>query len=1033
MSSGVFLWATLAVKYIKKSSFPALPRLRKVLSNQKSPVTDHFDTLYASVLETAIDNDENEIKVAYLRCIGAILVISTREPLAMPDLQHLLLAASQVDQRTLEQVEINLGPLLLVPDGRCIRFHHPSFQNFVTDLSRSGQFHIHLDQYEAEPAAFCLHVMHRDLCFNICQLETSHRLNRDIADLNHRIDSHIGPMLKYACTHWIDHFIASPTQALVESIKRFMEGPQLMYWIEVLSLLGCIDIALAGLSKLSALDLGQFSDSSLVISWAKDAHRFILSFYDAITTSTPHLYVSALAFAPRNCTTALRIRPHFPNIITVARGGDSYWHPCIKSIVHPHAIQTLSISPDGKAIAVGYPDGSLAIWDMQTGTCLQKSLVGHRDMVICVVYSPDGNLVASSSHDATIRVWNVSQGLQESCVLSGHSGPIHSVAFSPNSSLIASASSDRTIRLWRPDATHSIHEPYVGHSSRITSVVFSPNGTQLVSGSWDKTVRIWSVDLGSLRLAESPLVITGHTEPVTCVAFSPDGTMIASGSLDKTLQLWDAQTGTKSESPASPAKHSDTITSIAFSPNGKYIASCSLDGAIHVWSTAASTYSQPFGHSSPVNAVAFSPDGLHIVSGSTDMTTRIWETTILETARIWDIDACPKSMAVGPLAGHSSAVNSVAVTRNGTRIISASNDYTVRIWDAQTGILIRDPLTGNSSFVNCVAVSPDGTRIVSSSINGLIELWDTATHHRISSYRHSKIIYTVTFSPSSALIAFGTLAADRMVYLWDVTGWKMIKEGLQGHSNTVFSVAFSPEETCVASGSADGTVILWDIKTHSRLGAPLSGHRSYVRSVTFSACGTWLASGGVDGTVRLWDRHTCNTIFTLSGHDSCVMSVAFSPDGSYIASGSTDNTVRLWNVQTGQHIGQPFTEHTNDVNSIAFSPDGHYLISGSSDNTIRVRNIPTLYPAVDPETELPDAFRWPSSPYEMLSHPEHPGWVTQGHDSLVLWLPPHYEQREKFLGPSERAPYPPVYLNYSKFVHGTAWTKIAGNPTSGDS
>ncbi|CAE6445342.1 unnamed protein product [Rhizoctonia solani] len=363
MSCGVFLWAKLAVQYVKKSAFPTLPHLQKVLSNQKSPVTDHFDTLYASVLETAIDNDEKDIKVAYLRCIGAILVISAREPLAAPDLQHLLLAASQVDQRTLEQVESNLGPVLLVPDGQCITFHHPSFQDFVTDPSRSGQFHIRLDQYEEEPAAYCLQVMQRDLCFNICQLETSHRLNRDIADLNHRIDSRIGPMLKYACTHWIDHFIALPTQALVESIKRFMEGPKLMYWIEVLSLLGCIDIALAGLSKLSALDLGRFSDWDLVVYWAKDAHRFILSFYDAITTSTPHLYVSALAFAPRKCPTALRMRPHFPNTITVARGGVSGWHPCIKSIVHPHVIQTLSISPVGRKIVVGYPDGSLAIWD----------------------------------------------------------------------------------------------------------------------------------------------------------------------------------------------------------------------------------------------------------------------------------------------------------------------------------------------------------------------------------------------------------------------------------------------------------------------------------------------------------------------------------------------------------------------------------------------------------------------------------------------------------------------------------------------
>ncbi|CAE6482969.1 unnamed protein product [Rhizoctonia solani] len=1020
MSCGVFLWATLAVKYIKKSALPALPRLRKVLSNQKSPVTDYFDTLYTSVLEAAMDDEENETKDAYLRCIGAILVISAREPLAAPDLQDLLLVTSQVDQLTLEHTKSNLGPLLLVADGRRITFHHPSFKDFVTDASRSGQFHIRLDQYEAQPAAYCIQVMQRDLCFNICQLETSHQLNSEITDLKHRIDSHVGPVLKYACTHWVDYFIASPTQALVESIKRFMEGPQLMYWIEVLSLLGCMDIALAGLSKLAALDPTRFSDSGLVVSWAKDAHRFILSFYDAITTSTPHLYVSALAFAPELCPTALRMRSHFPNTVMIAQGGDSHWHPCIRAIVHPYAIQTLSVLPDGRSIVVGYLDGSLAVWDTQTGACLGKSPVGHRDVVTCVVYSPDGNLVASGSHDATIRVWNVTEGLQESCVLSGHSGPVHSVAFSPNCSLIASGSSDRTIRLWRPDATTPIHEPYVGHSSRITSLAFSPDGTKLVSGSWDKTIRVWLVDLGSLRLTENPLVITGHSEPVTCVAFSPDGTLIASGSMDKTLQVWDAQTGAKSESCASPAKHSDTITLLAFSPDGKHIASCSLDGAIQLWSTTTSAYSQTFGHSSPVNTIAFSPDSSYLVSGSTDMTTRVWE-----------VHGCPQAMIVGTLAGHSDLVMSLAVTRDGTRIMSASCDHTIRIWDAQSGAPVCSPLTGHSHQVYCVAVSPDGTRIVSGSYDNFIKLWDMTTHTNINSYQHSSYILCTAFSPNGDRIAFGT--GDSNVYLWDVTRWKMIKEGLQGHSGRVNSVAFSPDGACLASSSDDRTVILWDIQNHCRSGTPLSGHTSAIRSVSFSPCGTQLASGSIDRTVRVWDKGTGSTIFTLTGHSNYVMSVAFSPDGSCLASGSNDNTVRLWNVKTGHLIGQPFAEHSNGVNSIAFSPDGQYLISGSNDHTIRVRNITASDPAFEPETKLPGAFRWPSSPYELLSHPKHPGWVTQNHDSLVLWLPPYYEQHERFLGSGQRAPRSPVYLNYSKFVHGTAWTKIARDPAGNSS
>ncbi|KEP45692.1 putative WD40-repeat protein (notchless protein), related protein [Rhizoctonia solani 123E] len=1023
LSSGVFLWATLAIKYIKKSAFSTLPRLRKVLSNQKSPVTDHFDKLYTTVLETAIDDDDDELKKAYLQCIGSILVISQREPLNTPDLQYLLLIVGRIDRHTLEQTIKSLSPLLLVTDGCRIRFHHPSFKDFVTSATRSGWFYIDLSQYRSEPADCCLQVMQQDLRFNICRLETSHRLNSEISDLKLRVDSHIGPALKYACIHWIDHFLVSPTQALVEGVKKFMEGPQLMYWIEALSLLGRIDLAIAGLSRLAALEPSRFNGWDLVVSWAKDAHRFILSFYNPIAASTPHLYVSALAFAPRGSLTALRMRPHFPNTIQIAQGGSPDWHPCIKAIVHSHAIQALSISPDGSRIVVGYPDGSLAIWDKQTGACVSRSC-GHRDVVTCAVFSSNGSIIASSSHDSTIRVWDVTMVLNDCRVLSGHSGPVHSVAFSPNSSLIASGSSDRTIRLWRPNVTHPIHAPYFGHSNRVTSVAFSPDGTKLVSGSWDKTIRVWSVDVGGSRLANNPLVITGHSDSVTCVLFSPDGSNIASGSVDKTLQMWDAHTGAKSELYALPAQHSETVTSIDFSPDGRFVASCSLDGTIQLWGATASTYSQPFGHQSPINAIAFSPDGSQLVSGSTDMTSRVWET-----------NACPKPMTTGPLMDQSDFIRSVAITCNGAHIVSASNDQTVRIWDAQTGTLDRDPLIGHSGQVNCVAISPDGAQIVSGSDDKLMKLWDTDTHAEIKSYRHSSAIICVAFSPSGALIAFGT--RDNNVYLWDVIGWALIKCGLQGHSGRVCSVAFSPDGTCVASASADRTVILWDVKSHSRFGAPLSGHTDWVKSVAFSPCGTRLVSGSHDHTVRVWDTQRYSPLHILTGHGNYVTGVAFSPDGSYIASGSWDNTVRLWNAKTGQLMGQPFNEHTGYVNSISFSYDGNYLISGSHDQTIRVWNIAASYPDVKPlpEHNIANTFCWPSSPYKMLPHPEHPGWITQEHNlkSLAFWLPAHYEQHKKFVGLNHQARCSPICLNYSKFVHGTAWTNIACDFTSNGS
>ncbi|CAE6403726.1 unnamed protein product [Rhizoctonia solani] len=405
--------------------------------------------------------------------------------------------------------------------------------------------------------------MQRDLKFNICELESSHLRNHEVPDLKLRIKSHIGPALQYACTHWIEHFTASPNQTLLTSTKTFFDGPQLMYWLEVLSILGRLDVAISGLSNLTALDLTQYDGWDPLAPWARDAHRFLLSFYDAIAASAPHLYISALAFAPSKSLTAQRMRPYFPNTIKVP-AGDKNWYPCVKSILHPHQIQSLSASHDGLRLIAGYSDGSLCLWDNQTSVRIGELLIGHNEPVTCVVFSSDDSLVASSSCDTTIRVWEAKEYLKTHGTLSGHSSSVNCVAFSPNAAILASGSSDKTIRLWDPKALCSIGEPYVAHTSRVSSLAFSPDGTKLASASWDKTIRIWSVDLTGSKLSGNPLLITGHSDSVTCIAFFPDSSRIASGSVDRIVRIWDAQTGVQVETRAPLMKHSDSISAITF-------------------------------------------------------------------------------------------------------------------------------------------------------------------------------------------------------------------------------------------------------------------------------------------------------------------------------------------------------------------------------------------------------------------------------------------------------------------------------------
>jgi len=328
------------------------------------------------------------------------------------------------------------------------------------------------------------------------------------------------------------------------------------------------------------------------------------------------------------------------------------------------------------------------------------------------------------------------------------------------------------------------------------------------------------------------------------------------------------------------AKDKNWTNACIFSPDGTDILSYAGNSSVvGSWNVSSGKLKYKLsGHAGRILDFRLSADGSRVVTASED-----------NTARLWDAHT---GAPIGAVMKHEDWVSSAAFSADGSRVVTASEDNTARLWDAHTGAPIGAVMK-HEDRVSSAAFSADGSRVVTASRDKTVRFWDAHTGAPLTVLRgHTDAVYAASFSPNGRTLV--TASDDNTARIWDVhTGAILVF--IRGRSR-FDTVAYSPDGLRLLTASED-EVRIWDARSGRALQAPFGLSKVTTTSAALAGDGTRALIGSENGIVSIASISAPTALVgQLRAHVGAVVGLAVSPDGKLIASASNDNTLRIWRM-----------------------------------------------------------------------------------------------------------------------------------------